>query len=59
LSNKKPAVTVIASRYERIKGMIFGILEAYDGTIWFGALDGVYRYDGNTITDSKGKVVPE
>ncbi|WP_257670879.1 ligand-binding sensor domain-containing protein [Parapedobacter tibetensis] len=52
LSNKKPTVTEIAS-----KPMIFGILEANDGSIWFGALDGVYRYDGNTITDFKGKQV--
>lgn len=47
LSNKKPAVTEIASK----RGMIFGILEANNGSIWFGALDGVHRYDGNTITD--------
>jgi len=33
------------------EGMIFGILEANDGSIWFGTLDGVYRYDGNSITD--------
>jgi len=31
------------------------ILEANDGSIWFGALDGVYRYDGKTITDFKSK----
>ncbi|MGC3944811.1 MAG: two-component regulator propeller domain-containing protein [Chryseolinea sp.] len=30
--------------------MLFGILEASDGSIWFGA-DGVYRYDGTTVTD--------
>lgn len=41
------------SKDEDNKGMIFGILEATDGSIWFGALDGVYRYDGNTITDFK------
>ena len=35
-------------------GMIFGILEANDGSIWFGTLDGVYRYDGNTFTDFMG-----
>jgi len=29
--------------------MIFGILEANDGSIWFGAMDGVYRYDGKTV----------
>jgi len=35
----------------------YGILEANDGSIWFGAVDGVYRYDGNTITDFKDKAV--
>jgi hypothetical protein len=43
----KPTVTVIIN-----KPMIFGILEDDQGNIWFGA-DGVYRYDGNTITDFK------
>jgi ligand-binding sensor domain-containing protein len=52
LSNKKPTVTEIKSQ----SGGLFGILEANDGSIWFGA-DGVYRYDGNTITDFKGKAV--
>jgi len=35
-----------------------GILEANDGSIWFGGLgsmSGVYRYDGKTITDFKSK----
>lgn len=50
LSNQKPMVTEIAS-----KPMFFGILEAKDGSIWFGGLDGVYRYDGKTITDFKNK----
>lgn len=48
LSNKKPTVTEITN-----KPMIFGILEDDKGNIWFGALDGVYRYDGKTITDFK------
>ena len=51
LSNKKPTVTEVTN-----KGGIFGILEASDGSIWFGAFDGVHRYDGNTITDFKDKV---
>ena len=51
--NNKATVTEIKSK----EGMIFGILEAYDGSIWFGTMKGVYRYDGNTITDSEGKVV--
>ena len=53
VSNKNPTVTEIESAYEENKGMIFGILEANDGDIWFGALDGVYRYDGNTVTKVK------
>lgn len=44
LSNIKPTVTEIA-----YKPMIFGILEDNKRNIWFGALDGVYRYNGNTI----------
>ena len=53
LYNIKPTVTEIMS----IKGlgMLCGILEANDGSIWFGSLNGVYRYDGNTITDFKSK----
>ena len=50
LSSKKPTVTEITN-----KGMIFGILEVFDGSIWFGAFDGVHRYDGSTISDFKGK----
>lgn len=50
LSNKKPTVTEIAQSPN-----LFGILEANDGSIWFGAFDGVHRYDGKTITDFKSK----
>jgi ligand-binding sensor domain-containing protein len=50
LYNIKPTVTEITN-----KGMIFGILEDDKGSIWFGAFDGVHRYDGKTITDFKGK----
>jgi ligand-binding sensor domain-containing protein len=47
LYNKMPTVTEIVSG-----GPAFlGILEANDGSIWFGAFDGVHRYDGNTIMD--------
>jgi len=52
LYNKKPTVTLIKPNV----GMICGILEANDGSIWFGAF-GVYRYDGNTITGFKAKEV--
>ena len=48
LSNKKPTVIEITQSLN-----LFGILEANDGSIWFGSFDGVYRYDGNTIKDFK------
>jgi hypothetical protein len=44
-----PTVTEIKSQ----PGMLLGILEANDRSIWFGSGDGVYRYDGKTITDFK------
>jgi len=54
LYNKKPTVTEIMSG-----GPAFlGILEANDGSIWFGSLgtgSGVYRYDGKTVTSFNGK----
>ncbi len=52
LTDKKPTVTEITN-----KPMIFGILEDDKGNIWFGALDGVHRYDGKTITNFKNKEV--
>ncbi len=51
LYDKTPAVTEIMS----IKRMLCGILEANDGSIWFGSMNGVYRYDGKTITDFRSK----
>jgi ligand-binding sensor domain-containing protein len=52
LYNKEPIVTVITSGpYSTFSG----ILEAYDGSIWFGYDGGLYRYDGKTITDFKSK----
>jgi ligand-binding sensor domain-containing protein len=48
LYNKEPIVTVITyGPYSTFSG----ILEAYDGSIWFGYDGGLYRYDGKTITD--------
>jgi len=52
LADKKPTVTEVTN-----KGMIFGILADDKENIWFGAFDGVHRYDGKTITDFKGKEV--
>jgi ligand-binding sensor domain-containing protein len=49
LSGKQATVTLIKPNV----GMICGILEANDGSIWFGAV-GAYRYDGKTVTDFKG-----
>jgi ligand-binding sensor domain-containing protein len=50
LYNKMPTVTEIKSGGRMD---FLGILEANDGSIWFGSLYGVYRYDGKTITDFK------
>ena len=51
LYDKMPTVTEIKSA-----GPAFlGILEANDGSIWFGSMNGVYRYDGKTITDFRRK----
>lgn len=49
LSGKKPIATELNPKDGR---MLFGILVAKDGRVWFGA-DGVYRYDGITVTDFK------
>ena len=48
LSDTKPTVAEIA-----YQPMIFGILEDNKGSIWFGAVDGIHRYDGKTITEFK------
>jgi len=52
LSNLKPTVTDIMEDYEDYKNMLFGILEANDGSIWFGSLAGVHRYDPARRSDS-------
>lgn len=52
LSEEKPTATIVKSG----EGMIFGILEADDGRIWFGTLNGVHRYDGKTVTHFKNIV---
>jgi ligand-binding sensor domain-containing protein len=49
-----PFITT-ATEIKSNEGMIFGILEASDGSIWFGSLHGVTRYDGNTFNDFKGR----
>ncbi len=51
LADKKPIATDMSPE-EYNKG-IFGILAANDGSIWFGAVDGAYRFDGNTIKGFK------
>ena len=50
LSSKNPTATEITQSLN-----LFGILEVNDGSIWFGAFDGVHRYDGKTITDFRSK----
>jgi hypothetical protein len=49
LYNEKPTVTEIKSEDEVTRKMIFGISVSSDGSILFGTLNGVRRYDGNTI----------
>lgn len=51
LYNENPTVTEIIS----VPPALHGIVEANDGSIWFGSGNGVYRYDGKTITDFKSK----
>lgn len=53
LSNKKPVVKEIVADEQ----MVFGILEASDGNIWFGTFNGAFRYDGKTIVSFNGKKV--
>ena len=52
LYNKMPTVTEIKSGGRMD---FLGILEANDGSIWFGSGGGVHRYDGKTFTDFKKK----
>jgi hypothetical protein len=47
----KPTVTEIKSGGPAL----LGLFAANDGSIWVGAFDGVYRYDGQTLTDFKSK----
>jgi ligand-binding sensor domain-containing protein len=53
----KPIVTEIMTR--KGPGMLCGLVEASDGSIWYGAMGstlcGVFRYDGKTITDFRRK----
>ena len=47
LYDDKPIVTDVAT----INNMLCRIIEASDGTIWFGSGKGVYRWDGKTVTN--------
>ena len=42
--------TEIAKRDRSNGGQIFGIAEDRSGNIWFGTMDGVWRYDGRSLT---------
>lgn len=53
LYDQNPRVTEIVSG-----GPAFlALLEANDGSIWFGSMKGVYRYDGKTVTDFNNEAV--
>jgi len=51
LYDEKLDITEIFS----IEKMLCGILEANDGSIWFGSLSGLYQFDGKSIIDFKDK----
>lgn len=53
LYNKMPTVTDIKTGGP---GSFLALLEANDGSIWFGSAGGVYRYDGKTIMDFKSSI---
>ena len=55
LYDKIPTVTEIKSG-ERM--VFLGLLEASDGTIWFGSGSGVYRYDAR-LPDGQGKTITD
>jgi ligand-binding sensor domain-containing protein len=52
LYDKEPTVTEIKSGGRMD---FLGILEANDGSIWFGSGGGVHRYDGKTFTGFKNR----
>jgi len=51
LSNKKPGVTVIKTKYEGRRNLPFGMLWANDGSVWLGS--DRYSYDGDSLTGFK------
>jgi streptogramin lyase len=55
LYNENPIVTEIKTKYEGGRGMLCRIVEANDGSIWFGSIKGVYRWDGKSLTDFQRK----
>ncbi|MBK8500806.1 MAG: histidine kinase [Saprospiraceae bacterium] len=54
LYDKKPIVTEIMSGQPGL----LGLLEAKDGSIWFGSYRGVYRYDAR-LPDGQGKTITD
>jgi ligand-binding sensor domain-containing protein len=50
-SNETPTVTNVWLKEDAF----FTVFESYDGSIWVGTGEGVYRYDGKTFTDFKVK----
>ncbi|HMS68176.1 MAG TPA: two-component regulator propeller domain-containing protein [Saprospiraceae bacterium] len=56
LSDKKPEVTVIKTKYEGRRNLPFGMFWSDDGSIWIGSER--FSYDGKTLTDFKRKDGP-
>jgi ligand-binding sensor domain-containing protein len=53
LFDESPTVTEIMSQ----RPALLGLLEATDGSIWFGSMIGAHRYDGKSVTYFKSKEV--
>jgi ligand-binding sensor domain-containing protein len=45
----EPVRSTYKEKIKEVDGLIFGIFEDKDGGIWFGTLNGVCRYAGNTF----------
>jgi len=52
-SNAQKNKEVSPEEIKAIEGMIFGITEDREGSIWFGTLDGAYRYDLTSFDNFK------
>ena len=50
--------TKIIGKYSSGDNQIFGATEDKNGNIWFGTMNGVYSYDGKSLTNFTENVPP-